>query len=112
MPYKFSRCISFPTADRDRAADFYEKVLGFEVVERQDRFVEFKAEQNRIFIDQSDNRGPVMELIVPDLEKAKQHLIKNGCHILTWNGKGKDCYIRDPFGFLFNIWEGPEAFKD
>jgi len=22
-----------------------------------------------------------------------------------WEGKGKDCYMRDPFGLTFNLWE-------
>lgn len=46
-----------------------------------------------------------MELFVDDLEKAKEHLLSNGCTILKWEGKGKDCYIEDPYGLRFNIWE-------
>ena len=49
--------------------------------------------------------GPVMELFVEDLEKAREILVANGCKVLRWRGKGQDCYIQDPFGVIFNIWE-------
>jgi predicted enzyme related to lactoylglutathione lyase len=46
-----------------------------------------------------------MELFVDDLEAAKQVLLANGCKVLRWKGKSQDCYIEDPFGVRFNIWE-------
>ena len=51
--------------------------------------------------------GIILELFVDNLEKAKQCLIDNGCEIIKWKGKGKgkDCFIIDPFGIVFNIWE-------
>lgn len=112
MPYKFSRCISFQTPQNAEAADFYEKVLGFDVIDKQDACVEVDAGQNRLFIEKGKHGGAVMELIVPDLEAARKELEANGCEVVTWNGKGKDNYIRDPFGFMFNIWEDPKAFED
>ena len=46
-----------------------------------------------------------MELFVDDLDKAREILETNGCKILRWRGKGQDCYVQDPFGVIFNIWE-------
>jgi len=110
MPFKFSRCISFQTPDYERAVEFYQRVLGFKVVDRPEDYVELDAEQNRLFLAKASTSVPVHELIVPDLEAARDELIANGCEVVRWEGKGKDCYIRDPFGFMFNIWEEPEAF--
>jgi len=111
MPYKFSRCISIQTDDLKRAAEFYKGVLGFEVKdEPDDHCIELDGEQNRLFLEDDKLGGVVMELIVPDLETARIELLKAGCSLISWNGKGKDNYVRDPFGFVFNIWEGPEAF--
>jgi|GEM_PF-4986036 len=31
---------------------------------------------------------------------------------MTCNAQGKDNYIRDPFGFMFNLWEEPAAFDE
>ena len=49
-----------------------------------------------------------MELFVDDLEAAKRFLTDNGCKIIRWEGLGKDCYIEDPFGLRFNIWQVKE----
>jgi predicted enzyme related to lactoylglutathione lyase len=46
-----------------------------------------------------------MELFVDDLAEARKRLEANGCKVLRWRGKGQDCYIQDPFGVIFNIWE-------
>jgi hypothetical protein len=46
-----------------------------------------------------------MEIVVDNLEEAKQHLLDNGFAIVRWEGKGKDCYVKDPFGMIFNVWE-------
>jgi hypothetical protein len=48
-----------------------------------------------------------MELLVDDLEDARDELVANGCEILRWRGRGQDCYIKDPFGVIFNLWKIP-----
>jgi len=42
---------------------------------------------------------------VADLDKARNELMEKGCMVVTWEGKGNPCYMRDPFGFVFNLWE-------
>jgi len=46
-----------------------------------------------------------MEYFVDDVEAARQYLESNGCKVIKWEGKGKDCYMRDPYGLTFNLWE-------
>ena len=46
-----------------------------------------------------------MELFVEDLEQARDELLAQGCEVVRWRGKGRDCYIRDPFGVTYNLWE-------
>ena len=63
-----------------------------------------------------DATGQVLSLASPDkeeivygevdLEAARQELVASGCKVLRWRGKGQDCYIEDPFGVIYNIWEG------
>lgn len=90
--------------------EFYQKVMGLEVIGREGNSVELKAEQNRLFLDQGPLLGPIMDFLVPDVEAAKEELLKAGCQIVRWEGKGGCCYLRDPFGFVFNLYEKPEAF--
>ena len=111
MPYKLSRCVALQTPDLKKAITFYEGVIGLKVKSNDGQMAELGTEPIRLFLDTGAPLGPVMEFVVPDLEKAKQELLKAGCQIIRWEGKGKPCYIRDPFGFLFNIYEEPETFK-
>lgn len=110
MKYKVSENIGFQVKNVEEAKSFYENVLGFKQPEQS--FVSeigFRTEHNNIFLIEGDkNLGPVMEIFVEDLEKAKQHLVENGCEVVRWEGKGKDCYVKDPFGMVFNVWEEKE----
>jgi hypothetical protein len=63
---------------------------------------------NLFVIEDDEVSGLVMELFVEDLAAARDFLLANGCKIVRWRGKGQDCYIRDPFGVIFNLWEQPQ----
>jgi catechol 2,3-dioxygenase-like lactoylglutathione lyase family enzyme len=107
MNYRMSKNIGFQVNDLEKAKHFYENVLGFKEPEKSEvEEVEFPTNHNSIFLMQgNENLGPIMEFVVKDLEEAKQHLVENGCEIVRWKGKGRDCYVRDPFGMVFNVWE-------
>ena len=67
---------------------------------------DFDADPITLYVQEDHEiSGPVLEFYVDDLEEARDHLVKNGCKILRWKGKGQDCYIQDPFGVIFNLWE-------
>jgi len=88
------------------AVDFYTKVLGFQNRSDDPELGDLDANPINLFVLEDDEfRGPVMELFVDDLEKAREILEANGCKVLRWRGKGQDCYIQDPFGVIFNLWE-------
>ena len=107
MNYRMSKNIGFQVNDLEKAKHFYENVLGLKEPEKSEvEEVEFQTNHNSIFLmSGNENLGPIMEVVVEDLEEAKQHLVENGCEIVRWNGKGRDCYVRDPFGMVFNVWE-------
>ena len=111
MPYKLSRCIAIHHAAQEQAVRFYSQVLGLAVAGEINGAVELSAAPFRIFIDKREPRDLVLELLVPDLEAARVELVAAGCHVIEWKGKGNNCFIRDPFGTMFNLWEDPEAFE-
>ena len=90
---------------------FYRDQIGLEVVKSDVAQVEFNTAPVRLFVDHGSNRALIFELLVPNLIEARQDLIDKGCEILRWEGRGKTCYVRDPFGFVFNVWEDPSAFE-
>jgi predicted enzyme related to lactoylglutathione lyase len=107
MNFRMSKNIGFQVKNIEKAKEFYSNVFGMEEpAESEVNEVEFSTKTNSIYlIPGNENLGPIMEVVVSDLEAAKEHFVENGCEIVRWHGKGKDCYIKDPFGMVFNVWE-------
>jgi len=102
---KSSRDVLIQTKKMAAAATFYEKVLGLNVIERSEQLIGFETGGFRLFIDKGESYGPVFEFYVPNLERAKKMLIENGCRIEIEDPRIPRCYIRDPFGLIFNLAE-------
>ena len=100
-----SRDILIQTPDLDVAAAFYERMLGLAVFHRDDNLVGLEAGSFRLFLDRGASYGPVLEFYVPDLAAAKQRLVAAGCAIENDDPSVPRCYVRDPFGLVFNIAE-------
>ncbi len=105
MLYKPSRCICIETPNHKDAVKFYHDILGLNVVEDHGDSVELDAEPFRLFVDKADQPAVAMEFAVPDAEAARAELEEAGCTVVKWEGKGKCCYMKDPFGLVFNLWE-------
>ena len=106
MKFKMSHNIAIQTKSSPEAINFYSNILGFTPTLRKDDYVELDAEPLKMFIEEDNQvNGLIMELFVEDLDLAKEYLLKNGCKIIRWNGVKQDCFIEDPFGLRFNIWE-------
>ena len=114
MRYKFSRCFALEHPKAEELIRFYRDEIGLEVVEESDEHVEFKTSPARLFANRGEGMQTafIFELIVEDLGKARADLLAKGCEIVRWEGKGKTCFVRDPFGFVFNVWEDPGAFEN
>jgi len=102
---KSSRDILIQTKKMDAAEKFYEKVLGFQVIERSEQLIGFETGSFRFFIDKGKSYGPVFEFYVQNLEQAKKMLIEHGCRIEVEDPAVPRCYVRDPFGLIFNLAE-------
>lgn len=106
MKFRMSPNVAVRTNRFAAAVDFYENVLGFKNRSHDPELADLTADPLNIFIiEDPEISGPVMELFVNDLEAAREALVANGCKVLRWRGKGQDCYIQDPFGVIFNLWE-------
>jgi len=96
MSFKFSRCLCLQLPDLDLAVKFYQNVIGLKLISRKGNSAEFKAEQFRFFLDRRASMGPIFEFLVPNVEVAKEQLLKVGCKIVRWKGKEDCCYMREP----------------
>ena len=106
MKFQMSPNVAVRTDRFSEAVDFYTNIIGFQDRSDDPQLADLDADPLNIFIiEDHEFAGPVMELFVDDLEKARQVLVQNGCKVIRWHGKGQDCYIEDPFGVVFNVWE-------
>lgn len=106
MKFTMSPNVAIRTGNFSEALDLYSNVLGFVNRSSDPVLGDFNTEPLNMFvIEDLELGGLIMELFVEDLEKARDHLIQNGCEVIRWRGKGQDCYIKDPFGVTFNLWQ-------
>jgi predicted enzyme related to lactoylglutathione lyase len=110
MRFRMSPNVAVRTQQVSDAVEFYSKVLGFTNRSTSPDLADLDADPLNLFvIEDHEISGPVMELFVDDLEQARDELLAHGCKVLRWRGKGQDCYIQDPFGVVFNLWESADS---
>jgi predicted enzyme related to lactoylglutathione lyase len=102
MANSFGTDILIQAPDPKKAAAFYVSELGFSVTAEKP-MLSLHGENINLFIEQGPPLGPVLEVTVQDVEEAKQRLVKNGCEIVKDDPHFPRCYLRDPFGLIYNL---------
>jgi catechol 2,3-dioxygenase-like lactoylglutathione lyase family enzyme len=102
-----TRDILIQTEDIEAATAFYETVLGLGVFIREPAIVGLESGAFRLFLDKAEPYGPVLEFKVDDFEAAKERLVAAGCRIENEDPSVPRCYVRDPYGLIFNIAQKP-----
>jgi catechol 2,3-dioxygenase-like lactoylglutathione lyase family enzyme len=87
------------------AVQFYETVLGFQISHRSESMIGFETGSFSLYVEKGPAYGPVFEFFVDDLVSAKQKLIAAGCRVEVEDPSIPRCYMRDPFGLIFNLAE-------
>ena len=104
-PIQSSRDVIIQTDNWARAIEFYETVLGFPVTHRSPTLMGFETGAFCLYVEKGTRPGPVFDFLVPDMQKAKSRLLSTGCLVIEEDPAVPRCYIRDPFGLVFNIEE-------
>jgi catechol 2,3-dioxygenase-like lactoylglutathione lyase family enzyme len=105
MKYTLSHCVCIETPNSEEAAAFYQNVLGMEFSARFGDSIELKAGDRLLYFEKAPEHRTIFEFNVDDLDAARAELESKGCTAIRWEGKGKPCYMRDPFGNLFNLYQ-------
>ncbi len=100
-----SRDVLIQAEDLEAACAFYEQRLGLTAFMKEENLVGLEAGAFRLFLDRGPKYGPVFEFFVDNLEAAKSELQAAGCVIEIEDPRVPKCYVRDPFGLVFNIAE-------
>jgi|ERR1700677_3229347 predicted enzyme related to lactoylglutathione lyase len=104
MANKFGTDILIQAQDPKSAAAFYVKQLGFEITDDNPKMIGLHGDHINLFIEPGPPLGgPVFEVTVASVEEAKLRLVKNGCTIVKDEPDFPRCYVKDPFGLIYNL---------
>jgi predicted enzyme related to lactoylglutathione lyase len=103
MANSFGTDILIQAQDPKNAASFYVEQLGFEITEEVPHMISLHGENINFFIERGPELGPVFEVTVANVDQAKQRLVKNGCVIVKDEPDFPRCYVKDPFGLIYNL---------
>jgi predicted enzyme related to lactoylglutathione lyase len=101
--FKASRDIIVRTGNWSEALKFYGAVLGLPITERSETIVGFEAGAFCLYVERGKEHWPVFEFLVPDIQEAKRQLVGAGCTVIEENPAVPRCYIKDPYGMIFNV---------
>jgi hypothetical protein len=103
MANSFGTDILIQAQDPKQAASFYVKQLGFEITGEEAHMISLHGQHINLFIERGPALGPVFEVTVANVEEAKRQLVKNGCVIVKDEPDFPRCYVKDPFGLIYNL---------
>ena len=103
MANSFCGDILIQAEDPAKAASFYVKILGFEITDNNPNMIGLHGKNINLFIEPGPALGPVLEVTVDNVAEARVRLLANGCEIVKDEPHFPRCYVRDPFGLIYNI---------
>lgn len=103
MANSFGADILIQAEDPNKAAAFYVQQFGFEITGEEPALVSLHGKRINLFIERGPALGPVLEVTVDDVEEAKSRLVKQGCVLVKDEPGFPRCYMKDPFGLIYNL---------
>ncbi|MGZ3687590.1 MAG: VOC family protein [Bdellovibrionota bacterium] len=105
MANKFGTDILIQSENPKKASAFYVDELGFAITDESPELISLHGENINLFIERGPALGPVLEVTVDDVQKAKARLLKKGCQLIKDEPDFPRCYVKDPFGLIYNLTE-------
>jgi catechol 2,3-dioxygenase-like lactoylglutathione lyase family enzyme len=99
----FGKDILIQAPDPKKAALFYVEHLGFEINDEKLHMISLYGQNINLFIEKGPALGPVLEVTVNNVEEVNARLVKNGCETVKDEPNFPRCYVRDPFGLIYNL---------
>jgi hypothetical protein len=105
MSNTFGTDILIQAHDPRKAASFYVQELGFKITDTAPNMISLHGKHINLFIERGSALGPVLEVTVKNVRKAKAKLTKKGCKIIKDEPEFPRCYVKDPNGLIYNLTE-------
>ena len=103
MANSFGTDILIQAPDPEKAAAFYVEHLGFEITGEEPEMISLHGKHINLFIERGPALGPVLEVKVDSVAAARLRREKNGCEVVKDEPDFPRCYIKDPFGLIYNL---------
>lgn len=103
MANSFGTDILIQSPDPEEAARFYVEQLGFAVDAQTPEMISLHGPNINMFIERGPALDTILEVMVDDVAAAKARLTAQGCEILKDEPEFPRCYVRDPFGLVYNL---------
>jgi hypothetical protein len=103
MGNNFGSDILIQSENPEKSAAFYVNELGFEISGETSNLISLHGDRIDLFIERGPALGPVLEVRVKNVEEAKASLVRKGCEIIKDEPDFPRCYVRDPFGLIYNL---------
>jgi catechol 2,3-dioxygenase-like lactoylglutathione lyase family enzyme len=102
MSFSFSPHVAVQVTNYDQAIDYYQNVMGMEVIARNDEEAELRCGEMTFHIENSMFGHVFFEFTVEDAEQARRELEAAGCTALPTHLEGS-YLVSDPFGMRYHI---------
>jgi hypothetical protein len=103
MSNTFGTDILIQSEDPIGAASFYVDQLGFQITAQTPDLISLHGPHINLFIERGPKLGPVLEVTVENVQRAKAKLQSGGCEIIKDEPEFPRCYVRDPNGLIYNL---------
>jgi len=107
--FRSSREIIIRTKNFSKAVKFYNSILNLPITHESETIVGFETGSFCLYVENGDEHGPVFEFLVKDVQATKQKLVAAGCEVIEEDPSVPRCYVRDPFGLVFNIGQASSS---
>jgi Glyoxalase-like domain len=103
MPNTFGTDILIQAPDPKAAALFYVNNLGFEITDDNPKMIGLHGPHINLFIEPGPALGPVLEITVKNVDKARKFLVAQGCEVVKDEPHFPRVYVKDPYGLIYNL---------
>ena len=103
MANSFGTDILIQAPEPKTAAAFYVEHLGFRITGEDPGMISLHGAHINLFIERGPALGPVLEVTVENVREAVRRLVENGCRVVKDEPEFPRCYVRDPYGLIYNL---------
>jgi hypothetical protein len=103
----FAADVLIQAPDPKEAARHYVECLGFAVDAETPELISLHGPAINLYIERGPALGPVLEVMVDDVEAARQRLLAAGGAVIKDEPDVPRTYVRDAFGLTYNLRRGP-----